>query len=98
MSEHNEQVMEGASSTIDQTRDKILHILSIYPFLSRSMIHVAIGTSTPTTLWKPILDQLIEEKKVCSLNFQRNSPLDRSQSYTIYHLPENEYKVESETA
>lgn len=94
MSEHLESVMEGASSTIDQTRDKILHTLTIFPFLSRSMIHVGIGTSTPTTLWKPILDQLVAEGKVRVTKFQRNSPLDRSQSYTIYHLPENEYKVE----
>lgn len=89
-------VAEGAVDTINNLRAKILHTLSVYPFLSSSMVHVGIGTSTPTSLWKPILEALIQEGRICELQIQRKSPLSRAQSYTIYHLPDNEYPIASE--
>lgn len=76
---------------VDLTRAKILHQLEIFPFLSRSMIHVSVGTATPTQLWVPILDALIEEGLVTTTELSCKTPVDRNQVYTVYHLATHEY-------
>lgn len=82
---------DNASNVQDLVRDKILHALEIFPFISNSMIHMAIGTSTPTMLWKPILEQLVKDGAILETTITAKSPLDRQQTYTIYHLPKNAY-------
>lgn len=83
---------DNVSDVQTLVKDKILHALEIFPFISNSMIHMAIGTSTPTMLWKPILEQLVREGNILETTVTAKSPLDRQQTYTIYHLPKNEYK------
>lgn len=73
-------------------REKILHALEVFPFLSNSMIHMAIGTSNSTLLWKPVLEALVAEGSVVETTHSAKTPIDRSQSYTIYHLPINSYQ------
>lgn len=75
----------------DECRARILHALEIFPYLSSSMIHIAIGTSTSTKLWRPILGKLVEEGVVCETQRACKGPNDRNQNYTIYHLPANPY-------
>lgn len=70
---------------------RILHTLEVFPFLSSSMIHVGIGTASPTNLWKPVLQELVEVGKVSVTEITANSPSDRRQAYTIYHLPHRQY-------
>lgn len=45
-------------------RKKILRVLKVYPTVSPAMLHIGIGTSVRTSLWRPILDKLIAEKLV----------------------------------
>lgn len=85
-------MQDGVQETLDLFKARILHTLELYPALSSSMIHIGLGTSTPTALWRPLLDALVAEGKVCKVEAQSRTPLDRNQSYTIYHLPENPYK------
>lgn len=80
---------EGPSEvdlTEDLVRRKILHLFSIFPKLSPSMIQVGIGTSLPPTLWRPIADELVKEGKLTRTIEQHTTPSDRWQSYTIYAL------------
>lgn len=76
---------------IEETKLRILHALEVFPFISASMLHQAIGTATPGKLWKPILEGLIEDGKVECYELSARSPTGRAQAYTIYHLPKNEY-------
>lgn len=82
---------DDMAQLIETTRLRILHSLEIFPFVSASMLHQAIGTATPTQLWKPVLQQLVNEGKVSETAHQATTPTGRNQGYTIYHLPCNEY-------
>jgi hypothetical protein len=76
----------------DMLREKILFGLSIYPFLSPSMLHVFLGTATPKSIWKDVvLKALVEEGLVCSEEVTLTSPHDRTQTYNILRLAENTY-------
>lgn len=88
----SESMGNGVQETIELLRAKILHQLEIFPFLSRSMIHMSIGTATPTQLWGPILDSLVEEGAVKVTELSCRTPGDRQQAYTIYHLATNHYR------
>jgi hypothetical protein len=67
-------------------RAKIVHALEIFPFLSVSAIHQQIGTSLPRDLWQPILQELVSSGEVSVTEVGARTPLDRNQTYTIYHL------------
>jgi hypothetical protein len=68
-------------------RDKILHILSIYPRLSMSMIQVGIGTSLVPALWHPVFDALLKEGAIVKDEIHAKSAIGRDQVYTVIHLP-----------
>jgi hypothetical protein len=89
---------DSMATVIEQTKLRILHALRIFPYISGSMMHQALGTSTSIDLWKPILKELIDEGKVEETSIQQKTPTGRMQSYTIYHLPENKYPLELEAA
>lgn len=70
---------------------RIVHALEIFPFLSRSGIHQQIGTSTPTGLWQPVLQRLLNSGRVVCTEVTATTPLERVQKYSVYHLPTNQY-------
>jgi hypothetical protein len=82
---------DSMAQVIETTKMRILHALEVFPFISGSMLHQAIGTSTSGNLWKPLLDQLIESGDIVETNLAAKSPTGRAQSYTIYHLAKNKY-------
>jgi len=67
-------------------RDKIIHVLSIYPQISTSMLQIGVGTSLMPALWKPVLEKMIEEGIVKRVRKTVVTPTDRQQSYTILSL------------
>lgn len=85
------ELTDDMAQVIEQTTARILHALKIFPFLSGSMLNMAIGTSTPTKLWRPLLERLVEEGKVVETNISADSSTGRLQAYTIYHLACNPY-------
>lgn len=82
---------DGYEEVQSQLREKILHALEIFPFLSISGLHQQIGTSTPRGLWQPIVMTLVGRGEVCKTEVTAKTPLQRMQSYTLYHLPHNIY-------
>jgi hypothetical protein len=78
--------IEGLEEELALLRQKILFSLELYHFLSRSMIHQTLGTATTTRLWGPILDRLIEEGLVACTTLTAKTPLDRNQTFSVYHL------------
>ena len=76
--------VEGALEEIRMLRDKILFALELYHFLSKSMIHQAVGTATSRRLWDPVLDELIKEGAVVCTTLEAKTPLGRNQTFNIY--------------
>ena len=83
--------VEGALEEIRMLRDKILFSLELYHFLSKSMIHQAVGTATSRRLWDPVLDALIQEGLIECTTLEAKTPLGRNQTFTIYHLSTRPY-------
>jgi hypothetical protein len=76
--------------TMEAVRMRILHSLTVFPKISHSMLQIAIGTGLPGSLWKPILDQLINEGAVKRYTEVVQSPYSyKSQSYTFLTLGDN---------
>lgn len=92
MSTEVQKAVEVAGvNAVEQVRERILYALEIFPFISSSMLHQAIGTATLTALWKPILEDLVESGSVKETSFSARSVGGRAQSYTIYHLAKYDY-------
>jgi hypothetical protein len=67
-------------------KNKILHVLGIYPQLSQSMLQVGIGTALSSKIWLPVLEQLKAEGIVKVEEKQARSPSGRDQTYQIISL------------
>ena len=67
-------------------RDKILKVLEIYPRISPSMLQIGIGSSLPTHVWHPILNDLLEDGVVKCDELVSLSSSGRNQIYKILHL------------
>jgi hypothetical protein len=65
---------------------RIAHILQIYPRISYSMLHIALGPALVANVWRPILDEMIAENVVQVDTVNRASPAGRSQTYSIISL------------
>lgn len=85
------EVEEKVDAGAELIKARILHVLSVFPFLSQSMINVGIGTSIPSKLWQPVLEELLADGSITKTAINAQSPSDRSQTYTIYHLSRNPY-------
>ena len=48
------QVQEGI-------REKIVHLLSIYPLISPTMLQGALGPQVKAAIWRPVLTMMIED-------------------------------------
>lgn len=68
-------------------RKKIIHVLTIYPKISVTMLQMGIGTSQAPKVWKPVLEAMIKEGSVKRQIISSVTPLERAQTYTILSLP-----------
>jgi hypothetical protein len=66
---------------------RILHILSIYPKVSPSMLQITLNTPAP--IWRPALEELVAEERVTRSMIVAGAPSGRHHSYTILTLGPN---------
>jgi len=76
-------VPDNGMSTV---RDKILHVLRIYPRLSPSMLQIGLGTSLPPVIWREVLRRLIEENVVHQQEIQVSGADGRVRTYQVLSL------------
>lgn len=67
-------------------RDKIAHVLSIWPKLSMSMLQVGIGTALSPKMWHPVLAKMIDEGVVIKQDVGASGPTGRYQNYVVIRL------------
>lgn len=67
-------------------RDRITHILLIYPVISNSMLQIGIGPSMSPRVWKPIFHEMVEEHQVVVSTRALTAPSGRYQTYTLISL------------
>lgn len=79
-----EQPESEYAATEKMYREKITKTLSVFPELSLSMLHIGLGPSLPSKLWKPILMRMVEEGLV-----DLNIKVHENKSYQVYKLRPN---------
>jgi hypothetical protein len=80
------------STTVDTEkfmRERIEHVLSIFPKISKSMLQVGIGTSISPQLWKPVYERMVSEGVVVEESADFTTPNGRHQNYVIVQLKRN---------
>lgn len=66
----------------DDVKKRIIYTLRIYPKISVAMLHVGIGTTIKTEIWRPILETLISEGIVHREFTVHLSPGGKNRTYT----------------
>jgi hypothetical protein len=77
------EVITPAETWIEE---RIMHVLSIYPKLSNSMLQVGVGTSLSPKIWKPVLQKMINNGQLVSRNVSSVSPDGRALTYTVISI------------
>ena len=73
--------------TPEELRVKILHLLTIYPIISPTMLQGGLGPAKKPALWRPVLEQLKAEGLVVETQESMLTPTDRYNTYTKLSLP-----------
>lgn len=71
----------------DIVRKLILHVLEIYPRLSSSLLQQAIGPQYPSSVWRPIVQTMLDAGEIVLHNMTAERPTGMMKTYTVYMLP-----------
>jgi len=91
MTDHDEPQSGELMNTENTIREKIRHVMMIYPRISNSMLQVGMGTSLQPSIWKPIFNAMVREGRILQSYETWSTPSGRSQSYTILQLNPEHY-------
>jgi len=78
---------EEVSIAMEDIKNRVLHTLEITPYVTRSMIQVALGPAISPKFWDAPLKSLVDEGKVKLVETVVASPGGRALNKAIYHLP-----------
>ena len=85
-----ETTTQTDDTTSDDTevpfRDKIIHVLSIYPTISPTMLQMGLGPGISPKIWRPHLQALIDEGVVVQDSVAKQSPMGRYHQYQRLQL------------
>lgn len=65
---------------------KVVYTLGIYPRLSPSMLQVGLGTSLPPALWRPVIDELVDQGILIREHVSAETPSGRLQTHVTLSL------------
>lgn len=86
-------MQESLDDAVSDVRAKIIHLLEVFPYISRAMIQTGLSPALPPKLWDPVLQQLVTEKVVQYIEVTTTTPGGRVLTKGIYHLPKFPYPV-----
>jgi hypothetical protein len=75
-----------AEQASDNIKEKIRHVLTIYPLISHTMLQAGIGPQIQPKFWRPILDELISRGEIKQEDYATQSPAGRYITYTRLSL------------
>lgn len=77
---------ESAHEDADQIRERIKHLLTVYPAISPTMLQAGLGPQTKPSKWRPLLQELVDEGVVKEETVQKMTPFGRHHSYSRLRL------------
>jgi hypothetical protein len=72
----------------DKLREIIIHVLSMYPIISPTMLQMGIGNSISPSKWRPSLEALIRVGTIKRWSDTALAPSGRHNNYTKLSLTE----------
>ena len=84
--------MSEVSESEQVIRDKIYDALTVYPVQSPSMLQTKIGAALPGSLWKPILEKMVNEGIVARINETHTLSSGQERNFTKLSLVERVHK------
>lgn len=84
----NEQGNEPDVERNDLVKEKIVHILRIYPVISPTMLQSGLGAYIQPAIWRPALEELINEGVVVRSQESAQTPHGRHNTYEKLSLRE----------
>ncbi len=91
-----EAEQDNMEELVNATKDKILHLLETFPYISRSMIQTGLSPALPPKLWGPILDKAVEQGEIKLVEVATTNPSGRALTKGVYHLPHYAYPPEKQ--
>jgi hypothetical protein len=85
---HTESQVEELFRDVE---DRLMHVMTIFPFVSASMLQTGIGPSLPPKMWRPVLHRMVSKGLVAATRLSAQTPAGRAMSYLIYHRADNSY-------
>lgn len=85
MSNQEEDFVETTELLI---REKITHVLTIWPKISPSMLQVGIGTAISPKMWHPVFEQMLAEGLITRNEQYGRGPSGRDQTFITISLAE----------
>lgn len=86
----NTKEINTTGTEAEDIATKILHLLSIYPIISPTMLQGGLGPQMRPALWRPVLTALIKDGKVIESNKSMTTPNDRYNTYSRLSLPDTD--------
>jgi hypothetical protein len=87
----NEQERDYVGEALLDTKQKLLHLLDIYPYLPKALIQTGMSPALPPKFWKPILDKCVEDGEILVAKISTQTPNGRNLQKEVYHLPKYPY-------
>lgn len=85
MSRHDDD-NDFVSITDQLIRDRIVHVLTVYPNISHSMLQIGLGPALSPKMWRPVLSQLYHQGRIKERLTVCKGPTGRDQEYRHLYL------------
>lgn len=93
MSKVAQKTKEPEELDPDTIRNKILHILKIYPVISPTMLQGGLGPYMRPAQWRPVLASLVKKGKVVETQESLQTHAGRYNMYSKLSLPGTEVTI-----
>lgn len=81
-----EEEVAEMTKTQEIVKEKILHILKVYPGISETMLQMGIGPAVKPDVWRPLLEVMIHDGEVQRRTLHLKAPSNRHNRYTKLEL------------
>ncbi len=77
---------DSGNSEYILVKEKIIHLLGIYPIISPTMLQVGLGPHCKPAIWRPALQALVDIGDVVEGTDTKLNPAGRHNTYNLLYL------------
>lgn len=84
--EDNENISGNWERNEQMIRDKIVHILTLCPTITPSMLQVGLGPGLAADFWRPVLERMVSEGVLYVRDVSHTTPKGRAGTMKLISL------------